>query len=196
MKTLLIAAVFFASSGLAIAASAPINPPKIPKTIINNLVLEYCGFPTPNPKATTVKATSALAFSCFDEKPSSKSATPDYQIAIHPLIAQDFNNDGNLDLAVELESAGALGGNVHSNSTIYYFILDKNQRVKTSFEVLLYAPFSEEYIEYDLSKQGIEYRAIPNFRVYPEAFEDGELIAPETHFRMQWKNGRLERVDR
>lgn len=166
-------------------ASVPNLPPKIPKSLVQYLVDEHCGFPNPTPKATT-----KLEFACFDNKPASKNAVADYQIRLIPLLARDFNKDGYRDLAIELESEGALGGNVHSNSTIYYLLLDRHQRIKDSVEVLLYAPFSEEIVDYDIQDQRITYRAVPNFRVSPEAYEDGSLIAPERQFSIQWQKGR------
>lgn len=189
MKTLLKAIVFVASFWIAIAsnqASATTHSPKapkIPKSIVTNLVEEFCSFPKPNPKTATT-----LDFACFEQLPRTKVARPDYHIRLIPLFARDFNQDGYHDWAVNVVSEGPLGGSVHSHSTIQYLLLGRNQQIKDSFEVLLYAPFSDEVIDYELSAKGLEFRAIPNFRSHPEAFEDGELIVPERYFRIEWQN--------
>lgn len=189
MTTLVKAIAFVASLGIAllanqaIAASYSPKAPNIPKSVVTNLVEEFCSFPNPNPKTAT-----KLEFACFEQLPTTKDARADYYIKLIPLFARDFNQDGYRDWVIDVTSEGPLGGSVHSHSTIQYLLLGRNQQIKDSFEVLLYAPFSEEIIEYELSAKGLEFRAIPNFRSHPEAFEDGELLVPERQFRIEWQN--------
>lgn len=170
-------------------ALAATQSPTIPKSIVPELVNEFCSFPKPNPKTS-----SALEFACFEQLPTTKDALPDYRIKLSALFTRDFNQDGYRDWVVDLTSEGPLGGSVHSHSSIRYLLLGRNKQIKDSFEVLLYAPFSEEIIEYELSAKGLEFRAIPNFRAHPEAFEDGELLVPERQFRIEWQNNEFVEV--
>jgi hypothetical protein len=158
----------------------------LPKPLIIALIEKHCSSPDPNPRDNSV-----LEYDCSDkyDDADSDEQSMDYSLRLRPLIAQDFNQDGIQDLALEIESSGPLGGSVTTNSSVNYLILDKNQKIIRSFEVLLYAPFSENLVEYSVAGQRINYSAIPNYRSHPEAYEEGAPIDPPLTFELNWVKG-------
>ena len=158
----------------------------LPKPLIIALIEERCSSPDPNPRVNPV-----LEYDCSDkyDDADGEEQSMGYSLRLWPLIAQDFNQDGIQDLVLEIESSGALGGNVNTNSSVNYLILDKKQKIVRNFEVLLYAPFSENLVEYSVTGRRIEYSAVPNYRSHPEAYDNGELIVPPLTFEVNWVKG-------
>lgn len=158
----------------------------LPKNLIIELVERRCSSPKPNPKVS-----SALEYRCSDkyEDADGDEQSMDYSLRLSPLIKEDFNRDGIEDIALEVESMGPLGASVHSNSAIYYLLLNKNNSIKTEHEILLYAPFSEHIVDYEVKGKQIYYSATPNFRSHPEAYKDGELLEPALEFTVNWEKG-------
>ncbi len=159
---------------------------KVPKPLIIELVERYCSSPEPNPRVS-----ADLEYYCSDkyDDVDGDEQSMNYSLRLIPLISQDFNKDGIQDLALEVESSGPLGGSVYSNSTLYYLILDKKQKIISNHEVLLYAPFSEHIVEYSVAGSRIKYEAVPNYRSHPEAYNDGALIDPPLEFAIDWIDG-------
>lgn len=159
---------------------------QVPKPLIIELVERYCSLADPNPKEST-----DLDYRCSDkyEDVDSDEQSMGYSLRLIPLLKQDFNKDGIADLAIEIESSGPLGGSVYTNSTIHYFILDKNQQIVRNHEVLLYAPFSEHIVEYHTADQRIYYSAVPNYRSHTDAYQDGDPIDPPLTFEVKWVDG-------
>lgn len=168
------------------AASNKTNKVVLPKNLIVELVERRCSSPKPNPKVS-----HALEYRCSDkyEDADGDEQSMDYSLRLSPLIKEDFNRDGIEDIALEVESMGPLGGSVYSNSAIHYLLLDKNKNIITEHEILLYAPFSEHIVDYEVKGKQIYYSAVPNFRSHPEAYEDGELLEPPLNFTLNWEKG-------
>ena len=159
---------------------------KIPKQIIIELIEDRCDNPKPNPRVSAkLEYDCSTAYNDADGDAQSMK----YGLQLIPLLKQDFNQDGTQDLAVEIESSGPLGGSVTTNSAVHYLLLDNNQRIIKEHEILLYAPFSEHVVTYELAGKRIKYSAIPNYRSHPEAYDDGELIEPELDFVVNWVKG-------
>ncbi len=159
----------------------------IPKSVIIELIDYHCSSPDPNPKTNPV-----LEYDCSDayEDADGEAQSMNYNLRLIPLLKQDFNQDGNEDLAVEIESMGPLGGSVYTNSAVHYLLLDKDRHIIKQHEILLYAPFSEHVVEYKLKGTRLYYSAIPNYRSHPEAYKDGELIDTALEFEINWTNGK------
>ena len=168
------------------AASNKTNKVVLPKNLIVDLLKKHCSSPKPNPKASP-----ALEYRCSDtyEDADGEEESMNYSLRLLPLIKEDFNRDGIEDIALEVESMGPLGGSVYSNSAIHYLLLDKNKNIITEHEILLYAPFSEHIVDYEVKGKQIYYSAVPNFRSHPEAYEDGELLEPALEFTLNWEKG-------
>ncbi len=176
------------------AASNKTNKVMLPKTIIVDLLKKHCSSPVLNPKVSP-----ALEYRCSDkyEDADGEEESMNYSLRLLPLIKEDFNRDGIEDIALEVESMGPLGGSVYSNSTIYYLLLNKNKNIITEHEILLYAPFSEHIVDYEVKGKQIYYSAVPNYRSHPEAYEDGELLEPALEFTLNWeKSGPVSSVYR
>ena len=158
----------------------------LPKSLIVELIEYHCSSPDPNPKTNPV-----LEYDCSDayEDADGDEQSMDYSLRLIPLIAQDFNKDGITDIAVEVESSGPLGGSVTTNSALHYLLLDKNKTIINDHQILLYAPFSDNIVEYNVNKSRILYSAIPNFRSNPDSYDNGELIDPPLKFEVNWVNG-------
>lgn len=156
----------------------------LPKPLIIELVERHCSSPEPNPRVT-----ADLEYYCSDKYDDADGGeqSMNYSLRLIPLIAQDFNQDGIQDLALEVESSGPLGGSVYTNSAIHYLILNKKQKIVRNHEVLLYAPFSEHIVEYEVKGKQIYYSAVPNYRSHPEAYEDGVLIDQPLEFTVNWE---------
>ncbi|TSB23483.1 hypothetical protein [Psychrobacter sp. YGAH215] len=168
------------------AASNKTNKVVLPKNLIVELIERRCSSPKPNPKVSP-----SLEYDCSDkyEDADGEEQSMDYSLRLLPLIKEDFNGDGLEDIALEIESMGPLGGSVYSNSAIYYLLLNKNKNIITEHEILLYAPFSEHIVDYEVKGKQIHYSAVPNFRSHPEAYEDGELLEPALEFTLNWEKG-------
>lgn len=162
------------------------NKVVLPKWLIVELVEKRCSSPEPNPKVSP-----DLEYDCSDkyEDADGEEQSMGYSLRLLPLIKEDFNRDGVEDIALEVESMGPLGGSVYSNSTIYYLLLNKNKSIINEHEILLYAPFSEHIVEYEVKGKQIYYSAVPNYRSHPEAYEDGELLEPSLEFTVNWEKG-------
>ena len=158
----------------------------LPKNLIVDLLKKHCSSPKPNPKASP-----ALEYRCSDtyEDADGEEESMNYSLRLLPLIKDDFNRDGIEDIALEVESMGPLGGSATTNSTIYYLLLNKNKSIISEHEILLYAPFSEHIVEYEVKGKKIYYSAVPNYRSHPEAYEDGELLEPSLEFTVNWEKG-------
>ena len=158
----------------------------LPKSLIVDLVEHHCSFPEPNPQVM-----ANLEYDCADKYDDAEGTeqSMNYSLRLLPLIVKDFNHDGVADLVLEIESSGPLGGSVTTNSAVHYLLLDKNNRIVNDHEVLLYAPFSEHIVEYEVEDNDIHYNAVPNYRSHPEAYENGELIAPSITFDINWVKG-------
>ncbi|MGP9748814.1 hypothetical protein, partial [Psychrobacter sp. AOP31-B2-9] len=158
----------------------------LPKSLIIDLVERHCSFPKPNPHVS-----ADLEYDCADnyDDADSTEQSMNYSLRLLPLIVKDFNHDGVEDLALEIESLGPLGGSVTTNSAVHYLLLDKNNHIINEHEVLLYAPFSEHIVEYEVEGNDIHYSAVPNYRSHSEAYENGELIAPSITFDIDWMRG-------
>ena len=168
------------------AASNKTNKVVLPKNLIVDLLKKHCSSPMLNPKASP-----ALEYRCSDtyEDADGEEESMNYSLRLLPLIKDDFNRDGIEDIALEVESMGPLGGSATTNSTIYYLLLNKNKSIISEHEILLYAPFSEHIVEYEVKGKQIYYSAVPNFRSHPEAYEDGKLIEPVLEFTINWDKG-------
>ena len=162
------------------------NKVVLPKNLIVDLLKKHCSSPKLNPKASY-----ALEYRCSDtyEDADGEEESMNYSLRLLPLIKDDFNRDGIEDIALEVESMGPLGGSATTNSTIYYLLLNKNKSIISEYEILLYAPFSEHIVEYEVKGKQIYYSAVPNFRSHPEAYEDGKLIEPVLEFTINWDKG-------
>ncbi|OXL23564.1 hypothetical protein CAN34_07105 [Psychrobacter sp. DAB_AL32B] len=158
----------------------------LPKWLIVELVEKRCSSPEPSPKVSP-----DLEYDCSDkyEDADGEEQSMGYSLRLLPLIKEDFNRDGVEDIALEVESMGPLGGSVYSNSTIYYLLLNKNKSIINEHEILLYAPFSEHIVEYEVKGKQIYYSAVPNYRSHPEAYEDGELLESSLEFTVNWERG-------
>ena len=171
-------------------ASNKTNKVVLPKNIIVELLEKHCSSPKLNPKASP-----ALEYRCSDTYEDAdadadgEEESMNYSLRLLPLIKDDFNRDGIEDIALEVESMGPLGGSATSNSTIYYLLLNKKKSIISEYEILLYAPFSEHIVEYEVKGKQIYYSAVPNFRSHPEAYEDGKLIEPVLEFTINWDKG-------
>lgn len=159
---------------------------KIPKPLIIELIDKHCSSPNPNPRVNPV-----LEYDCSDayEDADGEAQSMNYSLRLLPLIAKDFNQDGIEDLAVEVESMGPLSGSVYTNSAVHYLLLNKNKKIIKEHQILLYAPFSEHIVEYNLEGLRMYYSAIPNYRAHPESYEDGELLEPVIEFEVNWVDG-------
>ncbi|MEN6668925.1 hypothetical protein AAJP47_00940 [Psychrobacter sp. B38] len=158
----------------------------LPKSVIVDLIDQHCAFPKPDPKASL-----SLEYECADKDDDVDDAdqSMNYELRLLPLVAQDFNQDGIKDVALEVESSGPMGGSATTNSAIHYLILDKNSRITDDHELLLYAPFSENIVEYEVKGNRIHYIAAPNYRSHPEAYDNDELIEPTIAFDINWVKG-------
>lgn len=158
----------------------------LPDSVIVELVEHRCSSANPNPKTNPV-----LEYDCSDayEDADGDEQSMDYSLRLIPLIARDFNQDGMVDLAVEIESSGPLGGSVYTNSAVHYLLLDSNNNIINEHQILLYAPFSDNIVEYSVNKSRIYYSAVPNYRSSPESYEDGKLIESALDFEVLWTNG-------
>ena len=158
----------------------------LPKWLIVELVERYCSSPAPNPKVS-----HALEYRCSDkyEDADGEEQSMNYSLLLSPLIKEDFNHDGIEDIALEVASMGPLGGSASTNNTVYYFLLNQNKSIINEHEILLYAPFSEHIVNYEVKGKQIHYSAVPNFRSHPEAYEDGELLEPSLDFTLNWEKG-------
>lgn len=156
----------------------------LPKSLIIELIESHCSYPKPDPKINVV-----LTYDCYANEQQDSEFYENYSLELIPLITKDYNQDGVADIAVEVRSSGALGGNVNTNSAIYYLLLDKNKKIIGEHQILLYAPFSENIVDYNVNKSRIYYSAIPNYRSHPESYEDGEPIDPPLEFEVNWLDG-------
>ncbi len=158
----------------------------LPKWLIVELIERQCSLPEPNPRVS-----AELEYDCSEKYQDSdgEEQSMNYSMRLIPLFRDDFNKDGIEDIVVEVESIGPLGGSVYSNSAIYYLLLNSNRSIMAEYEVLLYAPFSEHVVEYQLADKQLYYSAIPNFRSHPEAYNEGELIEPSIEFKIDWSDG-------
>lgn len=170
----------------------------LPKSLIVDLVEQHCSSPQPDPEVNngskeskTSKTSLDLEYDCSDKYDDADGTeqSMNYSLRLLPLMTQDFNRDGIKDIVLEIESSGPLGGSVTTNSAVHYLLLDKNNRVIHDHEVLLYAPFSEHIVEYDVKGNRIHYTAAPNYRSHPEAYDNGELIEPTINFDINWIKG-------
>ena len=164
----------------------------LPKSLIVDLVEQHCSSPQPDPKVNkSTKTSLELEYDCSDKYDDADGTeqSMDYSLRLLPLMTQDFNRDGIQDVVLEIESSGPLGGSVTTNSAVHYLLLDKNNRVINEHEVLLYAPFSEHIVEYEVKGNRIHYTAVPNYRSHPEAYDNGELIEPTINFDINWVKG-------
>ncbi|WP_201534695.1 hypothetical protein [Psychrobacter immobilis] len=164
----------------------------LPKSLVVDLVEQHCSFPEPDPHVNKInKASPDLEYHCSDKYDDADGTeqSMNYSLRLLPLIRQDFNRDGIEDVVLEIESSGPLGGSVTTNSAVHYLLLDKNNRVINDHEVLLYAPFSEHIVEYEVDGTRIHYAAVPNYRSHPEAYDNGELIEPTIEFDINWIKG-------
>ncbi len=168
------------------ASIAKTNEVTLPKSIIIELVDYHCSNPKPNPRIS-----ADLEYDCADpyEDADGEAQSMGYSLRLLPLIKDNFNQDGKQDIALEIESMGPLGGSVHTNSAVHYLLLDSDKRIIDKHQILLYAPFSEHIVEYELEGKRIYYSAIPNYRSNPEAYEDGELLEPVIEFEVNWQKG-------
>lgn len=158
----------------------------LPNWLIVELIEGRCSSPEPNPRGS-----AELEYDCSEkyQDADGEEQSMDYSMRLLPLFKDDFNKGGIEDIAVEVESMGPLGGSVYSNSAVYYLLLDKNKSIAEKYEILLYAPFSEHIVEYQLTGKQLNYSAIPNFRSHPEAYDDGELIESSIEFNIDWSDG-------
>ena len=164
----------------------------LPKSLIVDLVEQHCSSPQPNLEVNkATKASLDLEYDCSDkyDDDDGTEQSMDYSLRLLPLMTQDFNRDGIDDVVLEVESSGPLGGSVTTNSAVHYLLLDKNNRVINDHEVLLYAPFSEHIVEYEVKGNRIHYTAVPNYRSHPEAYDNGKLIEPTINFDINWVKG-------
>ena len=164
----------------------------LPDSLIVDLVEQHCSSPQPNPEVNkATKASLDLEYDCSDKYDDADGTeqSMDYSLRLLPLMTQDFNRDGIKDIVLEIESSGPLGGSVTTNSAVHYLLLDKSNRVINEHEVLLYAPFSEHIVEYEVKGNRIHYAAVPNYRSHPEAYDNGELIEPTISFDINWIKG-------
>ena len=174
----------------ATAMSARAADIKIPKSLVIELIESRCDNPDPNPRSGSSN-NPVLEYHCAVpyEDAQGDEDVMEYDLKLIPLLAEDFNQDGSQDIAIEVESSGPLGGSVFTDSAVEYLLLDPKGRVLGTHEILLYAPFSEHIVDYEVVGKQIRYSAVPNFRSHPEAYEDGELIAPALEFTVNWENG-------
>lgn len=156
----------------------------LPKSLIIELVDYHCSYPKPDPNISAV-----LSYDCYDNETQDSEFYLNYSLELIPLIAKDYNQDSVADIAVEVRSSGALGGNVHTNSSVHYLLLDKNKKIINEHQILLYAPFSENIVDYKINKSHIYYSAVPNYRSNPDAYKDGSPIDPPLKFEVNWVNG-------
>lgn len=158
----------------------------LPQSLVIDLVEQHCSYPKPGPRVGL-----GLEYDCEDKDNDTDSTDPSmkYSLRLLPLIEQDFNQDGIKDIALEVESSGPLGGSATTNSAIHYLILDKANRVTKDHQILLYAPFSEHIVEYEVDSNRIHYTAAPNYRSHPEAYDNGKLIEPTIEFDINWVDG-------
>lgn len=158
----------------------------IPKSLIVELVDYHCSAPEPNPRVS-----ADLEYDCSDayEDADGEEQSMGYSLRLLPIVEDDFNQDGIQDIAVEIESMGPLGGSVYTNSAVHYLLLDKNEKIISQHQILLYAPFSEHIVEYKVEGKRIDYSAIPNYRSNPDAYKDGSPIDPPLEFTVNWETG-------
>lgn len=170
-------------SSLSIAQAREVT---LPKSLIIELVNYHCSSPQPD-----IKVSTDLEYDCSDayEDANGEEQSMDYSLRLLPIIKDDFNQDGIQDIALEIESMGPLGGSVYTNSAVHYLLLDKDKKVINEHEILLYAPFSEHIVEYDVKGKQIYYSAIPNYRSNPDAYENGSPIDPPFNFTVSWETG-------
>lgn len=158
----------------------------LPRSLVVDLIEQHCSFPEPNPRVDL-----GLKYDCEDKDDDADSIDPSmkYSLQLLPLIAQDFNRDGVKDVALEIRSSGPMGGSATTNSAVHYLLLDKANRIIEDHQILLYAPFSEHIVEYEVEDNRVRYRAVPNYRSHPEAYNNGGLIEPTIEFDINWIKG-------
>lgn len=158
----------------------------LPQSLVVDLIEQHCSFPKPNPRVSL-----GLKYDCEDkdDEADSTDSSMKYGLRLLPLIAQDFNRDGITDVALEIRSSGPMGGSATTNSAVHYLLLDKANRIIEDHQILLYAPFSEHIVEYEVEGNSIHYKAAPNYRSHPEAYDNGELIEPTIEFDINWVKG-------
>ncbi|CAM3959723.1 hypothetical protein PSAR109036_01635 [Psychrobacter arenosus] len=189
--SLILSAMLISAYPGAFITSAHAADKTMPKPIVIAIIESRCSNPDPNPRLGSLSK-PVLEYDCSEkyEDVDGDEQSMDYSLRLHPLFTADFNQDGSQDLAVEVESMGPLGGSVFSNSSVEYLLLDKKKHIIGSHEILLYAPFSEHIVTYDLVGKQIHYSAVPNFRSHPEAYDDnGELLEDTIEFTVNWANG-------
>lgn len=158
----------------------------LPQSLVVDLIEQHCSFPKPNPRVSL-----GIEYDCEDkdDEADSTDSSMKYGLRLLPLIAQDFNRDGITDVALEIRSSGPMGGSATTNSAVHYLLLDKANRIIEDHQILLYAPFSEHIVEYEVEGNSIHYKAAPNYRSHPEAYDNGELIEPTIEFDINWVKG-------
>ena len=158
----------------------------LPQSLVVDLIEQHCSFPKPN-----LRVSLGLEYDCEDKDDDADStdSSMKYGLRLLPLIAQDFNRDGITDVALEIRSSGPMGGSATTNSAVHYLLLDKANRIIEDHQILLYAPFSEHIVEYEVEGNSIHYIAAPNYRSHPEAYDNGELIEPTIEFDINWVKG-------
>lgn len=160
----------------------------LPQSLIIETIETSCDQPSPDPRVSPV-LNYACSYPYQDQEGDEHSMN--YSVQLIPLIEEDFNQDGIKDIALEVRSAGPLGGSVYTNSAIYYELLDRDEQMIYQHEILLYAPFSEDIIDYEVKGNKIYYSAVPNYRSNYEAYDDnGNLIESPTAFEVAWFGGK------
>lgn len=105
-----------------------------------------------------------------------------YSVEYEFLGYQDLDGDAINDLVFNRISSGQLGANIHSNSSIMWYLLNAKKEIKQSYEVLTYAPFSYNILDDISFKNGKVYaKALKNFRTYfnDENRDDSSLLVFE-----------------
>lgn len=190
-RLLIFSALLIGAYPEALISQAHAADKTMPKPLVIAIIESRCSNPDPNPRLGSLSK-PVLEYDCSEkyEDVDGDEQSMDYSLRLHPLFTADFNQDGSQDLAVEVESMGPLGGSVFSNSSVEYLLLDKKKQIVGSHEILLYAPFSEHIVTYEVAGKQIHYSAVPNFRSHPEAYDDnGELLEDTIEFTVDWENG-------
>lgn len=120
---------------------------------------------------------------------SFKNDGDSYHVSFSRIAREDLNRDGLTDYIVWRNSEGMLGGSGNTNSSIYYILMDKNDRIAQRHEILTYAPFSYNIVdEIDYKNGKLKARATQNFRTYAPD-DGGELQSTDLSF--VYKNGNV-----
>lgn len=180
---------FFCALSISPVLSAHANGIVLPQSLVVDLVEQHCSSSQLNPKL--IKENPSLEYECADKYDDADGTeqSMNYRLRLLPLIAQDFNRDGVKDVALEIRSSGPMGGSATTNSAVHYLLLDKKDRIIEDHQILLYAPFSEHIVEYEVDGNRIRYTAAPNYRSHPEAYDNGELIEQPIAFEINWIKG-------